>query len=58
MRKLKVAMLGFGNAGSAFGRMLADKHEEIKERYDCDVIVTAIVTGRRGSIVNPGGIDL
>lgn len=58
MKTLKVAMLGFGNAGSAAAEMLRDKHEEIKAKYDCDVKVTAIVTGRRGSIVDPEGIDL
>ena len=58
MKTLKVAMLGFGNAGSAVGRLLADKHDEIMEKYDCDVKVTAIVTGKRGSVVDPEGIDL
>ena len=31
MKELKLALLGFGNAGQAFGRLLLDKEEEIKK---------------------------
>jgi homoserine dehydrogenase len=58
MRELKVAMLGFGNAGRAFARIVLDKHEEIKKDYSCDVKVVAIATGSRGSLVNETGVDL
>lgn len=51
MRELKIAMLGFGNAGRAFGRILLEKHEEIKEKYGCDVQVAAITTGSRGTLL-------
>lgn len=57
MKKLKVAMLGFGNAGQAFIEMLGMKHDEIKLKYDLDVKITAIVTNSRGTIVNSNGID-
>lgn len=55
---LKIAMLGFGNAGQAFAKILLDKHEEILNRYDCDVQVVAIATKSKGSLVNENGIDL
>lgn len=58
MREIKIAMLGFGNAGRAFAQILIDKHEEIKKDYFCDVKVVAIATGSRGSLVNEGGVDL
>lgn len=58
MRELKIAMLGFGNAGRAFTRILIDKHEEIIKDYNCDVKVVAIATGSRGSLVNKAGVDL
>jgi len=51
MRELKVAMLGFGNAGRAFAELLLNKKEEIKRAYSCDVKVVAIATGSRGSLV-------
>jgi len=58
MKELKLALLGFGNAGQAFGRMLLDHEEEIMKRYDTKVMVTAIATGSRGNLVCSEGIDL
>lgn len=58
MRELKVAMLGFGNAGRAFAELILNKGEEIKRAYSCDVKVVAIATGSRGSLVNEAGVDL
>ena len=58
MRELKIAMLGFGNAGRAFAQIVLDKHEQIKKDYNCGVKVVAIATGRRGSLVNEAGVDL
>jgi len=58
MRTLNIAMLGFGNAGQAFVGLLTDKKQEILERTDCEVKVTAIATGSRGSLVDKNGLDL
>lgn len=58
VKKLKIAMIGFGNAGQAFAKLLMNKHDEIIERYKCDVRVVAISTNSRGSMVNDHGIDL
>lgn len=56
--KLKIAMLGFGDAGQAFARLLLEKHNEIREKYKYDIQVVAISTGSRGSLVDMDGIDL
>lgn len=58
MKTIKVGLLGFGNAGQAFAQMLIDKMPEIIERYQTQVLVTAISTRSKGCIHNPGGIDL
>ena len=58
MRELKIAMLGFGNAGRAFARLLLEKQENIRNEYSCIVKVAAIATGSRGSLVNDKGVDL
>ncbi len=58
MRELKIAMLGFGNAGQAFAKLILEKKEAIKRSYNCDIRIVAIATGTRGSLVNDGGIDL
>ena len=58
MKELKLALLGFGNAGQAFGRMLLNHEEEIIKTYDTKVMVTAIATGSRGNLVCAEGVDL
>ena len=58
MKELRLALLGFGNAGRAFGRLLMDKHGEIREKYNTDVKVVAIATGSRGNLYCTGGIDI
>ena len=57
-KRLRLALLGFGNAGRAFGELLLEEHARIEERFGVDVQVAAIVTATRGSLVNPAGIDL
>ena len=56
--KKKLALLGFGNAGQAFAKMLLAKHDKIKEIYGYDVVVTAIATKTKGNLVDSDGVDL
>lgn len=58
MKKFKIALLGFGNAGQAFAEMLEQKRSEINKIYRCDPVFVAIVTGSRGSLVNEDGVDI
>ena len=58
MKTLDLALLGFGNAGQAFARLLLEKHAAIAEQYGVNVRVTAIATGSHGNWVDPDGIDL
>ena len=58
MRTLRLALLGFGNAGKAFAKILYDKHQEIQDTMGCNVVVTGIVTGSRGALYNPEGLDI
>jgi len=58
MNDLRLAMLGFGNAGQAFAKMLCEKQNDIKGKYSRGVIVTAISTKTKGNIINSEGIDL
>jgi len=51
-------MIGFGNAGKEFSRMLVEKGEEIRSKYDVNVVVTAISTRSKGSLLDPSGVDL
>ncbi|MFR8854378.1 MAG: hypothetical protein ACLVHQ_05575 [Oscillospiraceae bacterium] len=56
--KKKLALLGFGNAGKAFTRLLLEKLDIIREEYASDVIVTAVSTRSRGSLVSGEGLDI
>lgn len=58
MKELKLALIGFGDAGQAFAEMLLDKDEEIRKKYDTRITVVAITTKTRGNIVDAWGIDL
>jgi homoserine dehydrogenase len=58
MKEIRLIMLGFGNAGKAFARLLNDKREEIADNYDCEIKVVAIITKSRGSLLNLNGIDI
>ena len=58
MENLKLALLGFGNAGQAFCRLLLEKQDKIRDTYETDVTVTAIATASKGNIYDPKGIDL
>ena len=54
----KIALLGFGNAGQAFAKMLLQKKEAIKSLYGYEVVVTAIATNSKGNLLDENGIDL
>lgn len=56
--KLKLAILGFGNAGQAFAKLLLEKREEMEKKYETGIDVVAIATRSRGTLMDPGGIDL
>ena len=58
MQTLDLALLGFGNAGQAFARLLLEKHAAIASQYGVNVRVTAIATGSHGNLADPSGIDL
>lgn len=55
---IKIAILGFGNVGQAFAKLLIEKHEEILKSLGCNVQVVAISTRSKGTLVNENGIDL
>lgn len=53
-----LALLGFGNVGRAFARLLVAKREELSRRYGLEWRVVGIATGSHGTAIDPGGISL
>jgi homoserine dehydrogenase len=58
MKTINVALLGFGDLGQSFAKLLLEKREEIESIYNTTVNVVAITTKTRGNIVDAWGIDL
>jgi homoserine dehydrogenase len=54
----RLCLVGFGNVGQAFARLLINKKAELAARYGLAVIVTGIITGSHGAAIDPQGMDL
>ncbi len=57
MRTCNLCLLGFGNVGRAFARLLLDKSDELRERYAVEARITGVATRRLGWLANPNGFD-
>jgi len=57
-KNLNLCLVGFGNVGKAFAKLLLKKETELADRYDLSVTVTGIITGSHGQAINPEGLDL
>ena len=57
MKTIKLAMIGYGNVGRAFTKMLEEKRTYLREQYDVEILVTAICTRSFGAILDLRGID-
>jgi homoserine dehydrogenase len=55
---LRLAILGFGNVGRAFARLLLRKAPTLEADYDLTVSVAGLMTARHGGALDPEGIDL
>ncbi len=58
MKNIRVALLGFGNVGQAFARLLQAKRGSLQQDYDLTFLITGIATARHGTAIRPQGIDL
>lgn len=57
MDKIGIALIGYGNVGKAFARMLGRKRQYIRDTFGAEPVITAICTGSRGAVLRPIGID-
>jgi homoserine dehydrogenase len=58
MRPQKIALLGFGNVGQAFARLLLSKKQLLQDEHDLSFSLNAITTLHHGTAVDPRGIDI
>lgn len=52
-----LCLLGFGNVGRELVKLIERKREELKARYDLELRIVGIATGRHGIVMNRDGID-
>ena len=52
-----LAIVGFGNVGRAFLRLLISKETEIRRRYDVRWRLTGVATRRNGWLADPDGLN-
>jgi homoserine dehydrogenase len=52
-----LAIIGFGNVGRAFLRLLISKETELRRRYDVRWRLTGVATRRTGWLVDPDGLN-
>lgn len=58
MKRIRIALIGFGNAGKAFVKILIDKRHEIENNLGCYFDIVAIVTHSKGSLYDAAGIEI
>lgn len=58
MNHYRLALLGFGNVGRAFARLLMRKEDELREKYGLTFRVTGIATARHSIAIDASGLDL
>lgn len=58
MKIIPLCMIGFGNVGQAFARLLLRKKEILAKEKGIQFIITAIGTGRHGKAINADGLDI
>lgn len=58
MAHISLVLVGFGNVGRAFARLLLRKQPILAQEFDLTFNVTGIATGRHGKALVPTGIDL
>src|SRR4030043_463961 len=55
---LRLALVGFGNVGQEFVRLLLAKREWLLRKKGLDIEVLAIATKSKGSLASRGALDL
>jgi homoserine dehydrogenase len=58
MKPQRIALLGFGNVGQAFARLLQSKRQLLLKEHHLSFSINAIATLHHGSALNPQGIDV
>jgi homoserine dehydrogenase len=58
MKTFNLCLLGYGNVGQAFVRLLIEKSDELREHFRIDWRVTGVATRRAGRLAAPEGFGV
>ncbi len=58
MNTHKLCLVGFGNVGRAFVRLLQEKTVDLRERYSIEWCISGVATRRSGWLADPNGLDV
>jgi homoserine dehydrogenase len=58
MTHYNLALIGFGNVGRSFARLLLRKETELKDQYGLSFAITTIATGQHGAALDRQGLDI
>ena len=58
MRGHRIVLLGFGNVGREFARMLLERRGELRRERGLEASVVAVLTAHHGRVENARGVDL
>jgi len=58
MKNYSICMIGFGNVGKAFAKLISRKAKQLSDEFDISFSVTAIATGSHGRAINYSEINL
>lgn len=56
--RLNLLLVGFGNVGRRFARLLEERRERLAQDYDLEPRIVGIATARHGAALAPPGLDL
>ncbi len=58
MKNYSICMIGFGNVGKAFAKLINRKAKQLSDEFNISFSVVAIATGSHGRTINHAGINL
>lgn len=56
--RYRLALIGFGNVGQAFARLLLRKKDALAANHEIEFLITGVYTAHHGSAIDPDGLDL
>lgn len=58
MKTYRLALIGFGNVGQGFARILLEKASFFREQYNIEIQIVAISDLLKGAVYHPDGLDV